>query len=68
MITDRRLAAAFISPMAIDAIMTQARADRAEVMRATLAKLGPLFKRLAARLRPNRQRLPQAGIWASPRA
>lgn len=66
--TDNRISAAFISPVDIDAVMIDAREERAEVMRAALAKLAPPFKRLAARIRPSRQRLPQAGAWASPRA
>jgi hypothetical protein len=62
--TDNRIAIAFISPADIENIMIQAREERAEVMRAALAKFVTLFKRLAARIRPNRQRLPQAGAWA----
>jgi hypothetical protein len=43
--------------------MSQARKERAEVMRAALAKVPGLFKQLVAHIRPNRQRLPQTGAW-----
>jgi hypothetical protein len=51
----------------IDAVMRRARDDRAQVMRAMAIKAPDLFKRLAAALRPSRQRLPQAGHWAGAR-
>jgi hypothetical protein len=48
----------------IEIAMRRARSERAEHLRRLLAATPALFKRLAARLRPNRQPLPQAGVWA----
>jgi hypothetical protein len=55
---------ASVTPAIIDAAIRKARHERAEVMRATAVRLPAYFRRLAARLRPNRQRLPQSGAWA----
>jgi hypothetical protein len=48
----------------IEIAMRRARNERAEHLGRLLAATPALFKRLAARLRPNRQRLPQTGVWA----
>ena len=48
----------------IDAIVHEARADRARDMRAAFARLPALFKGLAAYRRPNRLQLPQVDLWA----
>lgn len=55
MTTENLWANAAITPAGIEAVVRKARADRAEVMRATLAELPGLVKRLIAQLRPNRQ-------------
>jgi hypothetical protein len=47
----------------IEMVVQQARAERAEVMRAALSELPALVKRLVARLRPNREPLPRCGAW-----
>lgn len=62
--TQFQISTANISPATIEAVIRQARADRAETIRAMAVRLPSLFSRLAARLRPSRQRLPQAGVWA----
>ncbi len=48
-----------ISPAGIDAIVSQARAERAEAMRAALSQVPVLFKRLVARLHFNREPQPR---------
>ena len=53
---------ASISPAGIEAIVRRARAERAEAMRAELAALPAVLKRLLAHIRPTRHRVPQAGI------
>ena len=62
--TENRWADAAVTHASIDAIVRRARAERAEAMRAAMAELPALFKRLAAAILPNRQRLPQTGAWA----
>ena len=52
----------------VEAVMRQARDDRAKSMRSALASAPALLKCIAATLRPNRQRLPQTGAWAGHRA
>lgn len=52
----------------VEAVMRQARGDRAKSMRSAMANVPALLKRLTATLRPNRQRLPQTGAWAGNRA
>jgi hypothetical protein len=46
------------------AAIARAHADRAEHIRFAIAQVPGLLKRLSAKLRPNRQRLPQTGAWA----
>ena len=48
----------------VHAALAHAHADRAAYMRLAFAEVPALLKRLAARLRPNRQRLPRSGAWA----
>jgi hypothetical protein len=48
----------------IEVYVRHAQNDRALAMRQMAVSASALFKRLAALLRPNRQRLPQAGAWA----
>ncbi len=59
-----RISTVTITPDLVEAIMAKARAERAEGVRILLIELGAQLRRLAAKLRPNRQRLPQAGVWA----
>jgi hypothetical protein len=59
MTTENLWANATITPASIDAILRQARAERAEAMRAELAALPGLLKRLIAHFRPIRERTPQ---------
>lgn len=53
--TENLWATASITPAGIEAVVRKARADRAEVMRETLAELPALVKRLIATLRSTRQ-------------
>jgi hypothetical protein len=53
-----------IRPVDLHAAVARAHADRAEYIGFALTKVPALVKRLTARLRPSRQRLPQAGAWA----
>jgi len=62
--TEFRVSAATITQAGIDAVIEQARADRAEVVRAMAVRLSALFSRLVARIRPSRGHLPQTGAWA----
>ena len=62
--TEFQIAAAAINPATIDAVIWQAKADRAEHIRAMAVQLPILLRSLMARLRPARQHLPQAGLWA----
>lgn len=64
MTTENHWANASISPASIDAIVRRARAERAEAMRAELAALPGLLKRLIAYFRPIRQRTPQTSALA----
>ena len=59
-----RISTMNITPATVEAIMLKARAERAEGVRILLIELSAQLRRLAAKLRPNRQRLPQAGVWA----
>jgi len=59
-----RISTVTITPDLVEAIVARARAERAEGVRILLIELGAQLRRLAAKLRPNRQRLPQAGVWA----
>jgi hypothetical protein len=54
----------YLSAAKMDALLNRARAERAKAMQQALSGLPALFKRLAAVLRPDNQRLPQAGAWA----
>jgi hypothetical protein len=62
MTTLSQISTASITPAGIEAIMLNARVQRAEAMRAALGQLPGLFKRLAARLHGHR--LPHAGALA----
>jgi hypothetical protein len=62
--TQKDFASVSISPSELEAILSHARAERADVMRAALSQLPGLLKRLVAHLRPSRQHLPQTGAWA----
>lgn len=53
---------ASITPAQIDAVVRQARADRAKAMREAIRKVPGLLKRLIAAVRPNRPRGQRA--WA----
>jgi hypothetical protein len=54
----------YLRPVDVHAALARAHADRAEYIRLAIVGVPVLFKHLAAKLRPNRQRLPQAGAWA----
>ncbi len=62
--TQDRFPTAAITPSAIEAIVRNARAERAEVMRVALLELGASFRRLVAAFRPIRARAPRNGAWA----
>jgi hypothetical protein len=53
-----------IPPIDIHAAIARAHADRAEYIGLAATKVSALIKRVAAKVRPNRQRLPQTGVWA----
>jgi hypothetical protein len=53
-----------IRPVDLHAAVARAHADRAEYIGYAIAKVPGLVKRLSAKLRRNRTRLPQAGAWA----
>jgi hypothetical protein len=59
-----RISTVNITPDLVEAIVARARAERAEGVRILLIELGAQLRRLAAKLRPSRQRLPQTGVWA----
>jgi hypothetical protein len=48
----------------VHAALARAHADRAEHIRIALAQVPGLLKRLSAKLRPSRHRLPHTGAWA----
>jgi hypothetical protein len=54
----------YIQPVDVHAALARVHADRAEYIRLAVATVPALLKRLAARFRPNRQRLPQSGACA----
>jgi hypothetical protein len=54
----------YIRPVDLHAALARAHADRAEYIRTAVGEVPVLLKRLTARFRPNRQRLPQAGACA----
>ena len=62
--TEFRFSAATINPDTIEAVIRQARADRAEVIRAAAVRLSALISRLAARIRASHPHLPHTGAWA----
>ncbi len=55
---------ASISPSQIDAVVRQARAERAEAMRVALAALPAKFKQLVGSFRPASQAVPHKGALA----
>ena len=59
-----RISPATITHATVEAITERARAYRSEALAALLIELGTQFRRLAAKLRPSHQRLPQSGAWA----
>ena len=54
----------YLEPVDVHAALARAHADRAEYIRLALTGLPVLVKRLAAKLRPSRTRLPRTGAWA----
>ena len=54
----------YVRPADVHAALARAHADRGEYIRLAIAGVPVLLKRLTARFRPNRQRLPQAGACA----
>ena len=50
----------YIRPVDVHAALAGAHADRGEYIRLAITGVPALLKRLTARFRPNRQRLPQA--------
>lgn len=61
--TENTWAVGPITPATIDAIMRQARVERAEVMRAELAALPAKVMRLVGYFRPIRQHKPQTSAF-----
>jgi hypothetical protein len=53
-----------ISAAAIDAVIRQARDERAQAMRAAAVEFPALLKRLLSGFRPIRARTPHKGVWA----
>ncbi len=54
----------YIRPVDVHAALARAHADRGEYIRIALAGLAAQVKRVAGKLRANRQRLPRTGAWA----
>jgi hypothetical protein len=54
----------YFRPVDVHAALARAHADRAEYIRLALAKLPVLAKRVSAKVRPQRHRMPRAGAWA----
>jgi hypothetical protein len=54
----------YMHPVDVHDALARAHADRGEYIRLAIAGVPALLKRLAARLRPNRQRLPHSGACA----
>ena len=53
-----------ITPAAIDAVIRQARNERAQAMRAAAVEFPALLKRVLSGFRPIRARIPHNGVWA----
>jgi hypothetical protein len=53
-----------ITPAAIDAVIRQARSERAQAMRAAAVEFPALLKRMLSGFRPIRARTPHKGVWA----
>jgi hypothetical protein len=53
-----------VSPMTLDAIISQARAENAQNVRMAAAGLQAKLKRFATRLRPIKARTPRTGAFA----
>ena len=53
-----------LSAAELDAVLAQARIERAEAMHQMLSAFAAWVKRLAAHLKPAGEQLPQAGAWA----
>jgi len=54
----------YIEPVDVHAALARAHADRGEYIAKAAAALPALVKRVAAKLRPSRDRLPHNGAWA----
>lgn len=54
----------YLQPINVHDALARAHADRAEYVRIAFTEVPVLLKRLVARLRPNRQRMPRTGAWA----
>ena len=48
----------------VHAALARAHADRAEYIGLAFAAVPALLKRLSAKFRPHRKRLPRGGVWA----
>jgi hypothetical protein len=53
-----------VGPIDIHVAIARAHADRAEHIGFAVAKVTALIKRAAAKVRPNRRRMPNKGVWA----
>lgn len=62
--TENPWAIASITPSAIEAVVRQARSERAEVMRAAIVGIPAMLGRLVAYFRPIRERVPHTRAWA----
>jgi hypothetical protein len=54
----------YIEPVDVHAALARAHADRGEYIAKAVTALPALVRRVAAKLRPNRDRLPHNGAWA----
>ncbi len=54
----------YFEPVDVHAALARAHADRGEYVRLALLRLPTLVKRVAAKLRFGRARLPRNGAWA----
>jgi hypothetical protein len=62
--TNQNLIVTPLSRAEVEGMIARGRTMRTEAMRQALSALGHWVTRLAVGLRPDRERLPQAGAWA----
>jgi hypothetical protein len=54
----------YIEPVDVHAALARAHADRGEYIAKAVVAVPALVKRVVAKLRPSRERLPHNGAWA----